>query len=309
VKRFSIIIPTYNRPRQLSDCLESLLRLDYPQERFEVVVTDDGSAPPLDTVVEPYRQHLDLTLVRTRNGGPGAARNSGAQRARGEFFAFTDDDCRPHVKWLSSLEAALDRTPDHMVGGRTVNQLTDNPFSTASQVIVDAAYRFYNRNPSDARFLASNNMVVPARLFCDMGGFDTDFRIASEDRELCDRWRFAGHRISYASQAVVYHAHALSLYGFCRQHFRYGRGARRYHHVRGRRGSGRLRDDMRFHANLIQILREPLSRLPVRHALRVCAALILWQASNAAGFFYEGIREDGALAGSVGEVRSEKGDL
>jgi hypothetical protein len=43
----------------------------------------------------------------------------GADRARGKFLAFTDDDCRPDANWLSKLETAFQRTPSYMVGGRT----------------------------------------------------------------------------------------------------------------------------------------------------------------------------------------------
>jgi GT2 family glycosyltransferase len=300
MKRFSIIIPTYNRPHSLSNCLQALRQLEYPRERFEVILVDDGSTTPLDTVIESDPPRLDLIKLRTSNGGPAAARNRGAERASGEFFAFTDDDCRPDEGWLSNLEDAFRRRPNHMLGGRTVNQLVDNPFSTASQVIVDAAYRFYNRDPDDARFVASNNMAVPARLFQDLGGFDSSFRVASEDREVCDRWRFAGHGISYAPQAVVYHAHALNLFGFCKQHLNYGRGARRYHAMRACRGSGRLRDDMRFHARLFQLLRGPLSDLPVRQAVCVGALLMLWQMSNAAGFLLECVRRTPASGNNVG---------
>jgi len=58
---FSIIVPTYNRPRQLADCLAALARLDYARDRFEVVVVDDGSSTPLEGVTAGFRPAL---LVR-----------------------------------------------------------------------------------------------------------------------------------------------------------------------------------------------------------------------------------------------------
>ena len=79
---FSVIVPTHGRPRQLASCLESLTRLQAPAGNFEVVVVDDGSPEPLDEVVKPYRNRLDLTLLRQPNGGPGSARNTGAAAAR-----------------------------------------------------------------------------------------------------------------------------------------------------------------------------------------------------------------------------------
>ena len=100
---FSIIIPTYNRPERLKTCLDSLLNLDYPPDNFEIIIVDDGSNQPLDTLVNPYQNQLNLTLIRQNNSGPAKARNTGANAAQGEYLAFTDDDCTLDQKWLSAL--------------------------------------------------------------------------------------------------------------------------------------------------------------------------------------------------------------
>ena len=62
-KTFSVIIPTYARPIMLKSCLRSLARIDYPREDFEVVVVDDGSTTPLDSIVNSFRGSLDLVLL------------------------------------------------------------------------------------------------------------------------------------------------------------------------------------------------------------------------------------------------------
>jgi GT2 family glycosyltransferase len=284
---FSLIIPTFHRPEQLTDCLESVVALDYAPGRLEVIVVDDGSPEPLDHISQSFGGRLNLVLLRKVNGGPGSARNAGAAIARGKFLAFTDDDCRPAVDWLQKLEVRLCRQADRIVGGRVVNLLSQNLYATTSQTIVDVAYAYYNRNPDDARFFASNNLAISAELFRTIGGFDTDFRIASEDRELCDRCRHRGYKMSYAPEAVVFHAHHLTLRSFCKQHFNYGRGAMRFHRVRALRGSGRLSQELRFHAHFLRLLREPLSRLSFDRAVSVCALLVLWQVVNAGGFLYE----------------------
>jgi glycosyltransferase involved in cell wall biosynthesis len=86
----SIIVPTYNRPAQLKTCLESIASLDYPADRFEVIVVDDGGETPLERVVSPFRVKIDLTLLSQPNSGPAVARNSGALRAKGKLLVFTD---------------------------------------------------------------------------------------------------------------------------------------------------------------------------------------------------------------------------
>ena len=57
---FSIVIPTYNRPEQLVFCLQACARLDYPCDRFEVIVVDDGGATPLDEIVTRFQGMLTL---------------------------------------------------------------------------------------------------------------------------------------------------------------------------------------------------------------------------------------------------------
>jgi glycosyltransferase involved in cell wall biosynthesis len=276
---FSIVIPTRNRPAQLKACLESISRLDYPADRFEVIVVDDGSQTSLERVVSPFREQIDLTLFSQRNSGPGSARNHGAGKARGRFLAFTDDDCRPNADWLRQLEVRCLAVPDHIIGGRTLNLLQDNPFSQMSQLIVDIVYDHYNRGVNGPCFFASNNLAVPAVSFHRLGGFDARFTTA-EDRELCDRWLQRGYRMTYAPEAVVYHAHLLTLGAFWRQHFNYGRGAFRFHQVRAERGSGPFRPEFRFYLRCLSSLRE--------HRCRALLPMFLvWQLANTVGFLWE----------------------
>ena len=287
---FSIVIPTYDRPREIKGCLESIRRLDYPPERFEVLVVDDGSPIRLDEVVEPLRIGIDLKLIRQDNRGPAAARNTGVAHAQGKFVAFTDDDCRVDASWLTALEAQIRGRPDCIVGGQVVNALWHNMYAVTSQVILDAVYTFYNSSSNTARFFASNNFAVLTETFRGLGGFDTTFpRAAAEDRDLCDRWRHAGYPLVCAPDALVYHAHDMNLRGYCRQHFNYGRGAWQYHLRRAARGSGRLHDDVRFHAQCPKIFRSLLKEYSARQRAEIVALLGIWQICNAAGFFFEKI--------------------
>jgi GT2 family glycosyltransferase len=288
---FSIIVPVFAPPAQLRECLEALCQLDTPRGGFEVVVVDDGSPTPHDDVLACYSSRIDVRLLRQCNRGAGAARNAGARIARGKYLVFTDVDCRPAREWLTVLAERFEQTPDFMLGGHTVNRLIANRYAATSQLIVDVVYAFYNARPEAARFFASNNLAMPAALFRAVGGFDEDvFRVASEDRELCDRWRHTGRRMAYVPEAVVFHAHALTLAAFCRQHFSYGRGAWNYHRRRAERGSGRMRDDFRFYPRFFKLVRGPLAQLPHFRRFSILALLALWQAANATGFAYEACR-------------------
>ena len=277
----SVVVPTADRPAELGRCLRALAALDHPRERLEVVVVvDDG---PADAAVP---EGLDVRVVRhRRRRGPAAARNTGAAFAGGDVLAFTDDDCLPDPGWIRGLLAEL--APGTAVGGMTVNALQGNPFAAASQHIVDLVYAHYNRDPRAARFLASNNLALPRDEFLEVGGFDAShFPFASEDRDLCDRWRASGRTLRLAPRAVVRHAHDLDLERFVAQHVAYGRGAARYHRARSDRGTGRLRDELGFHLDASLWLRT-LRLRPARRAARTAALLSLWQAANATGYMLE----------------------
>ena len=280
----SVVIATADRPGPLARCLAAVAVLEHPRDELEVIVVDDGGSGDL----EPAVGGLPVRLLRRARGGPGAARNDGARAAEGELLAFTDDDCLPEPGWLRELcAAARDAAPGTMVGGRTVNALAGNRFAETSQHIQDLVYAHYNRDPERARFFATNNLAVPRDVFLELGGFDVaTFPFASEDRDLCDRWRASGRGLRSAPGAVVRHAHDLDLRGFVRQHFAYGRGAARYHRARALRGTGRLRDETSFHLDRSLWLRTARLR-PARRAAPMVALLALWQTANAAGYLLE----------------------
>jgi glycosyltransferase involved in cell wall biosynthesis len=287
---FSIVIPTYGRPRQLADCLQSLARLDDSHGGFEVIVVDDGSETPPQAALATVDMRLDVRLLQQSHAGPAAARNTGALKARGAFLAFTDDDCQPAPDWLHTLARRMTADPECMIGGRTINALPGNTYSTASQLLIDYLYSYYNLDPGRARFFTSNNLAVAAERFRSVGGFDTGFpRAAAEDRELCDRWLSHGYRLLYAPEAVVHHAHALTFWKFLRQHYAYGRGAYFFHQIRSRRGAGHVKvEPLAFYRNL---LRYPLSHVGGARAVGLSWLLACAQVANVAGFAWEKSRK------------------
>jgi glycosyltransferase involved in cell wall biosynthesis len=287
---FSIIIPTFNRPLPLTHCLQSLTRLNYSRDRFEVIVVDDGSESPTETVVSSFSDRLNITLITQPHSGPAIARNKGAGQAKREFLAFTDDDCTPAPEWLKTLAVRLNGTPGNMIGGRTLNALLHNPYSTASDLLIRYLYTYYNANPDQAHFFTSNNLTLPKESFHRIGGFDRVFlRAGAEDREFCERWLRHGFRMTYAPEALIYHAHRLRLHSFCRQQFNYGSGAFRFHQLRARRRLDHFRlEPLSFYVNM---LRYPLAEIRGPKKYLILALIVLSQGTNAAGFLWEMARQ------------------
>jgi len=294
VRDISIIVATRNRPRQIEMCLRALLAQTYPRDRFEVIVVDDGGDVPLAPTIAPFRAHVQLRLVEQTNAGPARARNTGAKHAVGPLLAFVDDDCEPNPGWLAALHAHFQQLPDRAIGGRTVNALPGNAYSSASQLVVDylsehhAAAKALKAGgaPTAPPFFASNNLAVPAALFDDVGGFDESFPLAAgEDREFCDRWQAHGYRLLLAPDAVVRHAHALSLQTFWRQHMNYGRGSFRLRKARSSRGAAAIGfEPFSFYGRLVTY---PVRAPRHRSALLLMVLMLVSQVATALGFVLE----------------------
>ena len=286
---FSIVIPTYNRPGRLASCLEVIAQLDYPRDRFEVIVVDDGSKIPLKPITDQLTGHLSIQMIRQKNAGPASARNRGAAAAQGKYLVFTDDDCQPYPDWLQAVEAALNNFPDALIGGHTVNALPDNPYSSASQLLIDYIYEYYNQGKGNATFFASNNFAMPRELFHKLGGFDTSFPLAAgEDREFCDRWLHNGFEMHYDSSIQIKHFHALTLRSFWRQHFNYGRGAYCFHQIQKKRSNKSIEvEPLSFY---FQLIIYPFQKKSHTHISFILACLMfVSQVSNVSGFFWESI--------------------
>ncbi|AFY96576.1 glycosyltransferase family 2 protein [Chamaesiphon minutus] len=283
---FSIVIPTYNRPDRLRTCLEAIAKIEYSRENFEVIVVDDGSEMPLDPIVAPFKPDLDLKLLRQENAGPASARNAGAAIATGKFIVFTDDDCLPTANWLSILATQFASNAQALIGGQTINALSENVYSTASQLLIDYLYEYYNHGKATVNFFASNNFALPVEKFRSIAGFDTNFPLAAgEDREFCDRWLDRGGKLVYAPQAQVYHAHQLTLLTFWRQHFNYGRGAFCFHQARAQRKRSPIAvEPLSFY---FKLLTYPLLKVSLPQAIYLSVLMFLSQIANVLGFFYE----------------------
>lgn len=107
----SIITPVYNGAHTIGRLLDSIQQLDYPIDRYEVLVVDNNSSDNLEGVVAAYPVKL---LHERHTQSSYAARNLGVRRARGEILAFTDADCLVHPQWLCCLQAVFQ---DPAVGG------------------------------------------------------------------------------------------------------------------------------------------------------------------------------------------------
>ena len=214
--RFSIVVPTFNRPLQVVDLLHALAELEVPEGGFEAVVVNDGGPEPPEEVLSALRDRLDLNWMRVSHRGPAAARQAGIDQAKGDYLVFTDDDCRPDPDWLIAYARAFAENAHSAYGGRVVNQVPDNPYSAATHRLVEHVSKPSTRGW--LRFLPTINLAFPADLFRAIGGLDHSWTISrGEDRDLCARWIERGWGLHLIPDAVVRHEHRLSFASFSRQ--------------------------------------------------------------------------------------------
>ena len=113
--RYSVIIPVYNRPDEVDELLQSLVKQHFKD--FEVIVVEDGSSVPCLAVTEKYKAVLDLKYYQKSNSGPGQSRNYGAERSQGDFLIILDSDCILPESYFDEVEAELETAPADAFGG------------------------------------------------------------------------------------------------------------------------------------------------------------------------------------------------
>ena len=101
----SIITPTFNRADELDCLLRSISKQTYPLKNIEFIVSDDGSHDKTEKVVNKWQKKslFELIYIRQENKGPGAARNHGLEKCRGNIILFIDSDCEAHPKWIEVI--------------------------------------------------------------------------------------------------------------------------------------------------------------------------------------------------------------
>ncbi len=288
---FSAIVPTFSRPHALAACLRALAAQTLSPASFEVIVGDDGCAMPVSIqhadLLSELNRTVSVRVVRQANTGPASTRNLAAEAASGRYLAFTDDDCEPSPDWLQGLQTRFEATPDALLGGGLRNGVPANDGAAATHAIMDFVYSEHTRRYG-ARLFSTSNLSLPAAGFHAIGGFSPEFPdAAGEDYDLCWRWQESGGNAQFVPEATVVHYHELTLSGFVRQHFRYGRGLLR---VRQRHAARRVQHPVPGPWFYMRLVLHPLRRWWNPAAWRCAFLIAVAQAATALGAAVELLR-------------------
>jgi hypothetical protein len=212
--------------RGASDTLEAigyLAQLDWPQDRLEIVVVENGSGDDSARRIKADAPHVKLVVSATNLGFAGGC-NLGVKRSSGEFIAFLNNDARPDAAWVST---AVGRFAESRTIGAVASKVLDWDGALVDYVGSALTWfgmgykpytgeRFENRmsSPRDVLFGTGSAMFVRRSVFDALGGFDERYFMFFEDVDLGWRLNLRGWRYAYEPASLAFHKHHASMTSF-----------------------------------------------------------------------------------------------
>ncbi|MEM2661290.1 MAG: glycosyltransferase family 2 protein [Nitrososphaeria archaeon] len=211
----SIIIVNYNGKWHLEECLPSLESLDYPEDKFEIILVDncskDGS---VEFVKEKFPRVKILRL--DKNYGFCKPNNEGAKIAKGKYLAFINNDTIVDKNWLRELVNGTQKQPNILCcASKILYYDRRNIINAAGGKITPIGGGFYIGYGEKDReefskftytgFGCGAGVLIDADFFRDIGGFDEDYFASGEEQELGLRVWMCGYRVLYVPKAIIYH--------------------------------------------------------------------------------------------------------
>jgi glycosyltransferase involved in cell wall biosynthesis len=217
----SVVIPVRNDARRLDVCLASLARQDYPADRYEVIVVDNGSTDGSPQVAADHG-----AMVLSHPGlRVGALRNRGVAAARGELLAFVDSDHEVPPGWLRTAADEFQSDAGLLALGAPYLAPADG---TWVQRIWEL-HRTRGTSRREIAWLASGNLFLRRADFDRVGGFSEDL-VAAEDVDLCVRLgHLPGAIVSDQRVANTHHGEPPTLrHFFWKEYWRGSSGLRAF---------------------------------------------------------------------------------
>ena len=230
---YSVIVPVYNRPDEVSELLESLDR--QTMKDFEVIIVEDGSAVPCGDVCKKYADRLDIHYYNKQNSGPGQSRNYGAERASGAFLLILDSDVVLPDGYMEAVDRELfGDSADENHAQRVAScdafggpDSVHEAFSPIQKAISYSMTSFFTtggirggKTRLDKFFPRSFNMGIRREVYLELGGFSS-MRFG-EDIDFSYRIVEAGYKTRLFSTAWVWHKRRADYRKFWRQVYNSG---------------------------------------------------------------------------------------
>jgi glycosyltransferase involved in cell wall biosynthesis len=288
----SVVIPTKDRSDALARTLAAL-ESQVVSDELEAIIVDNGSSDGTVAMVSELaaRSKLPIELIEHREGGPAAARNTGAAASGGEILLLLGDDTEPADEGLVEAHAALHATnpqDSYAVLGR-ISWSPRSPVTPYMHWLENGGPQFHFAGlapgPVDAAsYFYSSHVSLKRSIFERLGGFNVRFPSAAvEDTELGVRLADGGLELDYHPELLVLHDHPTTPEQSLRRAVTVGRSAALYNQLRPDRPHGKIKPPRGAAWTGVRLASPfllPASRLPAPQFLREK----LWLALNRAGY-------------------------
>jgi len=244
----SIIIPAYNRKKELLSAMDAILLSDHPAG--DIIIIDDFSDPPVNSYIN---EQDNIRIIRnTGNKGPAYSRNIGAEYARGDILFFLDSDVRVHKGTLSRLQLDFeDQSIDAVTGLYDISMPHRDFFSSFYNLRI---IKGYLNSHTDTDLCLGAVFAIRKTVFEKLGGFSLKYRTASvEDVELGNRISSSGYRKIIDKDLSVIHDKKFNIISILKNDF--NRAAQRVEFLFTKNGLSSLFKNRRFnHTSLGQVV-------------------------------------------------------
>jgi cellulose synthase/poly-beta-1,6-N-acetylglucosamine synthase-like glycosyltransferase len=221
---FTVIVPTFSRPDEVTELLTSLEAQD--TKEFEVILADGSLDDSVKGIAEKFTGKLNLKHLHQQGLGISESRNWGVEQASGDWLVFFDSDCVIPPQYFKKVDAFLKSNPLDAYGGP--DKAGEN-FSVKQKAISYAMTSFFTTGGIRGRKKHMGqyqprgfNMGIRRDVFKAVGGY-SGLKV-SEDIDLSMRLYKNGYRTGLIEDAYVYHKRRSTFYKFFRQVFSFGSG-------------------------------------------------------------------------------------
>ena len=207
----SVVVPMYNSEETIENCINSLLNLDYPKDRYEIIVVDDHSTDNSAKIVSDFKyihSNVRLTKQAKNKKGPAAARNLGIAHAKGELIASTDADEIMFPDWLNELLPYFSSQRIAAVGALLIEKhpMDYGLAPKIQSIIIDPGFK-----PGT---VAAGNVIYRKKILREVGGFNEFCRFNDLDVDLHYRISERGYSLKAVQKYLGQHKQRHSLGAF-----------------------------------------------------------------------------------------------